>query len=193
MLQIENALPTSHTNQNNSVSSFPFSSAWLHHYASKFPNQKYHQLNLEQSLLLTRSKKHPFGPLVVGGDEPPRERKSSACNSPAQKRTKLEHRSSDFASMAYARIVNSTVYCSQTTNTKSEVGHICLTRAPGAKIAHCVCWTCVSAKLFQSCLTLCDPMDCSRPVFSIHGIFQARTVEWVAISFSNLQIIYIYI
>ena len=133
MLQIENALPTSHTNQNNSVSSFPFSSAWLHHYASKFPSQKYHKLNLEQSLLLTGSKKHPFAPLVVGGYEPPRERKS-ACNSPARERTKLEHRSSDFASMAYDSIVNSTVYLSQMTNTKSEVGHICLTRAPGAKI-----------------------------------------------------------
>ena len=36
----------------------------------------------------------------------------------------------------------------------------------------------------QSCLTLCDPMDCSLPVTSVHGIFQARILEWVAISFS---------
>ena len=36
----------------------------------------------------------------------------------------------------------------------------------------------------QSCLTLCNPMDCSLPGFSIHGIFQARVQEWVAISFS---------
>ena len=35
----------------------------------------------------------------------------------------------------------------------------------------------------QSCLTLCDPMDCSLPESSVHGIFQARTLEWVAISF----------
>ena len=35
----------------------------------------------------------------------------------------------------------------------------------------------------QSCLTLCDPMDYSLPGFSIHGIFQARVLEWVAISF----------
>ena len=35
------------------------------------------------------------------------------------------------------------------------------------------------------CLTLCDPMDCSLPGSSIHGIFQARTLEWVAISFSR--------
>ena len=37
----------------------------------------------------------------------------------------------------------------------------------------------------QSCPTLCDPMDCSLPGYSVHGILQARTLEWVAISFSN--------
>ena len=37
----------------------------------------------------------------------------------------------------------------------------------------------------QSCPTLSDPMDCSPPGSSVHGIFQARTLEWVAISFSN--------
>ena len=36
----------------------------------------------------------------------------------------------------------------------------------------------------QSCPTLCNPMDCSLPGFSVHGIFQARVLEWVAISFS---------
>ena len=36
----------------------------------------------------------------------------------------------------------------------------------------------------QSCLTLCDPMDCSPPGSSIHGIFQARVLEWGAIAFS---------
>ena len=33
----------------------------------------------------------------------------------------------------------------------------------------------------ELCLTLCDPMDCSLPGFSIHGIFQARVLEWGAI------------
>ena len=42
------------------------------------------------------------------------------------------------------------------------------------------------AKSLQSCPTLCDPMDCSLPGFSVHGILQARTLEWVAISFSIL-------
>ena len=37
----------------------------------------------------------------------------------------------------------------------------------------------------QSCLTLCDPTDCSLPGSSIHGIFQARELKWVAISFSR--------
>ena len=37
----------------------------------------------------------------------------------------------------------------------------------------------------KSCLTLCDPMDCSLPGFSVHGIFQARVPEWVAFSFSR--------
>ena len=37
----------------------------------------------------------------------------------------------------------------------------------------------------QSCPTLCDPVDYSLPVFSVHGISQARILEWVAISFSR--------
>ena len=37
----------------------------------------------------------------------------------------------------------------------------------------------------QSCLTLSDPMDCSLVGFSIHGIFQARVLEWGATAFSN--------
>ena len=44
---------------------------------------------------------------------------------------------------------------------------------------------CVCAKSLQSCLTLCDPVDCSPPGSSVHGILQARILEWVAISFSN--------
>ena len=37
----------------------------------------------------------------------------------------------------------------------------------------------------QSCPTLCNPMDCSLPSFSVHGVFQAKILEWVAISFSR--------
>ena len=42
-----------------------------------------------------------------------------------------------------------------------------------------------ATKLLQSCLTLCDPIDGSPPGSPIPGILQARTLEWVAISFSN--------
>ena len=38
-------------------------------------------------------------------------------------------------------------------------------------------------KVAQLCPTLCNPMDCSLPGFSAYGIFQARVLEWVAISF----------
>ena len=42
-----------------------------------------------------------------------------------------------------------------------------------------------AAKSRQSCPTLCDLTDCSLPGSSIHGIFQGRVLEWVAIAFSN--------
>ena len=37
----------------------------------------------------------------------------------------------------------------------------------------------------QSCLTLCDPVDYSPPGSSVHGVFQAKILEWVAISYSR--------
>ena len=48
-------------------------------------------------------------------------------------------------------------------------------------------YVCVYMKMkvlvIQSCPTLCDPMNCSPPGFSVHGILQARILAWVAISF----------
>ena len=41
------------------------------------------------------------------------------------------------------------------------------------------------SQLFQSCPTLCNPMDCSLPGSSVHGIFQAIVLKWIAISFSR--------
>ena len=48
---------------------------------------------------------------------------------------------------------------------------------------------CVKSKneVAQLCLTLSDPMDCSPPGSSVHGIFQARVLEWVAIAFSGVE------
>ena len=43
------------------------------------------------------------------------------------------------------------------------------------------------SEVAQSCLTLSDPMDCSPPGSSAHGIFQARVLEWGAIAFRDMQ------
>ena len=51
---------------------------------------------------------------------------------------------------------------------------------PGSQLA-----AAADAKSLQSCPTLCDPTDVSPPGYPVPGILQARTLEWVAISFSN--------
>ena len=43
----------------------------------------------------------------------------------------------------------------------------------------------IESEVAQSCLTLCDPMDCNLPGSSVHGTFQAGVLEWVAISSSR--------
>ena len=48
-----------------------------------------------------------------------------------------------------------------------------------------LCPAAAAAKSLQSCPTLCNLMDCSPPGYSVHWILQARTLEWVAISFSS--------
>ena len=53
---------------------------------------------------------------------------------------------------------------------------------PNSKLCVCVCvCVCVLCSVAKSCPTLCDPMDCSLPGSPLHGIFQARILEWVAI------------
>ena len=44
------------------------------------------------------------------------------------------------------------------------------------------------SEVTESCLTLSDPMDSSPPGSSVHGIFQARVLEWVAIAFSSQEL-----
>ena len=48
----------------------------------------------------------------------------------------------------------------------------------------CLC-QCVCAKSLHLCLAVCDPMDCSPPGSSVHGILQARILEWVTMPFSR--------
>ena len=50
---------------------------------------------------------------------------------------------------------------------------------------HFIPGACVCAKLVQYCLTLCDPMDCSPPSSSVHGILLSRILEWVAVPSSR--------
>ena len=63
------------------------------------------------------------------------------------------------------------------------------TKMPSSKEQHvcvCVCgFVCVCAKSLQSCLSLCDPMNCSVPGSSVHGVHQARILHWVAIPSSR--------
>ena len=61
-------------------------------------------------------------------------------------------------------------------------GGFFITEPPGKSEKH---HAAAAAKLLQSCLTLCDPRDGSPPGSPVPGILQARTLEWVAISFSN--------
>ena len=49
-----------------------------------------------------------------------------------------------------------------------------------------VCMCILKVLVAQSCPTLCNPMDCSLPGSSVHGIFQARILDWVAISYPGI-------
>ena len=62
--------------------------------------------------------------------------------------------------------------------------YICSRETFSVSVCVCVC-VCVCVKSLRSCLTLCDPMDCSPPGSSVPGILQARIPEWVAISSSK--------
>ena len=53
------------------------------------------------------------------------------------------------------------------------------------RVGHNLATAAAAAKSLQSCSTLCDPTDGSPPGSAVPGILQARTLEWVAISFSN--------
>ena len=62
------------------------------------------------------------------------------------------------------------------------LNHWTTRKVPGHHLLICCC---MHAKSLQSCLTLCDPMDCSPPASSVRGAVQARILGWVAISSSR--------
>ena len=67
----------------------------------------------------------------------------------------------------------------------SIAGRFLSTELPGKSLCSFFNSWNLTCEVAQSYPTLCDPMDCSLPGSSIHGIFQARILEWVAISFSR--------
>ena len=62
---------------------------------------------------------------------------------------------------------------------------VCGSQPPVRELRSHMLHAAAAAKSLQSCPTLCDPIDGSSPGSPIPGILQARTLEWVAISFSN--------
>ena len=81
------------------------------------------------------------------------------------------------------------VYCVESCKCKQaneKGGNICdMTLASQIKLQTCWCCCCCCCSVTKSCLTLCDPMDYILPGSSVHGIFQARILKWVAISLSQ--------
>ena len=67
------------------------------------------------------------------------------------------------------------------------VDFICIKSFSNHLLSVCIFSSEVKLKVSQSYLTLCQPMDCSQPRSSVHGILQARILEWVAIPFSGDQ------
>ena len=66
---------------------------------------------------------------------------------------------------------------------------MCKKRRKNVILMECIenCHAAAAAKSLQSCPTLCDPIDGSPPSSPVPGILQVRTLEWVAISFSNAR------
>ena len=94
-----------------------------------------------------------------------------ACDSLYVYLSKLSHYASDCSSLSLADL------CPCWTVTQAFLASLAYS-APGFGCTLLLCWA-------QLCPTLCDPMDCSLPGSSVHGILQARILEWVTIPFSR--------
>ena len=72
-----------------------------------------------------------------------------------------------------------------TLTSSTPIDIMCCLLAQGRSLKGYIPRRSAAAKSLQSCPTLCNPIDGSPPVSSVHEILQARILEWVAISFSN--------
>ena len=109
---------------------------------------------------------------------------------PAIPKSHQHHRNSDVTVRAPGPCRTSFDFNLQRTATAHLLSESDVTLACAFSLGHCwrahsgVEFSAAAAKSLQSCLTLCDPTDGSPPGSPVSGILQARTLEWVAISFS---------
>ena len=96
--------------------------------------------------------------------------------------------------ISFSSLIAITKTCRTMLNNSGESGHPCLVPDLRGECfqfftiennVYCRFIIYVYVLVTQSCLTLCNPMDCSPPGSFVHGILQARVLEWVAISFSS--------
>ena len=92
------------------------------------------------------------------------------------------HINNNFQLLAYNTVRHFLPWGRVTVDLKKKKKNCCGDVAPGK---FCLRYVAAAAKSLQSCPTLCDPIDGSPPGSRIPGILQAKTLEWVAISFSN--------
>ena len=86
-----------------------------------------------------------------------------------------------FSSFSY----NDSHFTQQATGSEVQRGEMSWPRSPSQVWSWKTNASQSESEVAPSCPAPCDPMDCSLPGFSVHGIFQARVLEWVAISFSR--------
>ena len=92
----------------------------------------------------------------------------------------LQARILEWVAISFSRVSSQPMDQTQVSHIAARCFNLWATREALIRIA--------AAKSLQSCPTLCDPMDCSLPGSSVHGIFQTRVLEWVAIAFSFIPI-----
>ena len=93
-------------------------------------------------------------------------------------------RSFSFSSLSAIRVVSS-AYLRVLIFLLAILIPACASSSPAFLMMYSAAAATATAKSLQSCPTLCDPIDSSPPGSPVPGILQARTLEWVAISFSN--------